>query len=109
MAIPAVALNAYAQAASMGGSASAGAASGAAKSAAGGAGSFGDFLEKAINDTVNTGKASEHQMAATAASKDSSIVDVVTAVSEAETTLQTVVAIRDKVIAAYQDIIKMPI
>jgi flagellar hook-basal body complex protein FliE len=33
----------------------------------------------------------------------------VTAVSQAETTLQTVVAVRDKVIAAYQDIIKMPI
>ncbi|WP_293552827.1 flagellar hook-basal body complex protein FliE [Parvibaculum sp.] len=106
MAIPSVALNAYAQAASMGGGTGANAAGGAAKGAAG---SFGDFLEKAINETVSTGKASEHQMAATAASKDSSIVDVVTAVSEAETTLQTVVAIRDKVIAAYQDIIKMPI
>jgi flagellar hook-basal body complex protein FliE len=107
MAIPAVALNAYAQAASMGGGTGA-AQTGLAKGAADG-GSFGDFLQKAIDETVSTGKASEHQMAATAASKDSSIVDVVTAVSEAETTLQTVVAVRDKVIAAYQDIIKMPI
>lgn len=107
MAIPAVALNAYAQAAGMGGSTGA-AQTGIAKEAAGG-GSFGDFLEKAINETVNTGKASEHQMAATAAARDGSIVDVVTAVAEAETTLQTVVAVRDKVIAAYQDIIKMPI
>jgi flagellar hook-basal body complex protein FliE len=48
-------------------------------------------------------------MAATAGSKDGSLVDVVTAVAEAETTLQTVVAVRDKVIAAYQDIMKMPI
>jgi flagellar hook-basal body complex protein FliE len=106
MAIPAVALNAYAQAASMG-SGTGAAQAGIAKETTGG--SFGDFLQKAINETVDTGKASEHQMAATAAAKDSSIVDVVTAVSEAETTLQTVVAVRDKVIAAYQDIIKMPI
>jgi flagellar hook-basal body complex protein FliE len=108
MAIPAVALNAYAQAASMGGTNAA--QTGIAKGAVGGGnGSFGDFLEKAISETVSTGKASEHQMAVTTAAKDNSIVDVVTAVSEAETTLQTVVAVRDKVIAAYQDIIKMPI
>lgn len=106
MAIPSVALNAYAQAASMGGGSGAAKAS-SLKEAAGG--SFGDFLEKAVNETVNSGKASEHQMAASAASKDGSIVDVVTAVAEAETTLQTVVAVRDKVIAAYQDIIRMPI
>jgi flagellar hook-basal body complex protein FliE len=37
------------------------------------------------------------------------IQEVVTAVAEAELTLQTVVAIRDKVIEAYQDIIRMPI
>jgi flagellar hook-basal body complex protein FliE len=37
------------------------------------------------------------------------IQEVVTAVAEAELTLQTVVAIRDKVIEAYQEIIRMPI
>ncbi|HEX7777544.1 MAG TPA: flagellar hook-basal body complex protein FliE [Parvibaculum sp.] len=77
--------------------------------AAKGAGGFSDFLEKAINDTVSSGKVSEQQMATSAASKDGNIVDVVTAVAEAETTLQTVVAVRDKVIAAYQDIMRMPI
>jgi flagellar hook-basal body complex protein FliE len=35
--------------------------------------------------------------------------DVVTAVTTAEVTLQTVVAIRDKVISAYQDILRMPV
>jgi len=35
--------------------------------------------------------------------------DVVAAVSNAEVTLQTVVAVRDRVISAYQDIIRMPI
>jgi len=34
--------------------------------------------------------------------------DLVTAVSEAELTLNTVVAVRDRVINAYQDIIRMP-
>jgi flagellar hook-basal body complex protein FliE len=37
------------------------------------------------------------------------IRDVVMAVNNAEVTLQTVVAVRDKVIAAYQDIMRMPI
>jgi len=35
--------------------------------------------------------------------------DIVTAVAQAEMTLNTVVAIRDRVITAYNDIIKMPI
>lgn len=35
--------------------------------------------------------------------------DLVTAVANAELTLSTVVAVRDRVITAYQDIIRMPI
>jgi flagellar hook-basal body complex protein FliE len=41
--------------------------------------------------------------------KEAELTDVVTAVSNAELTLQTVVTIRDRVIQAYQDIIRMPI
>ena len=37
------------------------------------------------------------------------IVDVVTAVSETEVAIDAVVAVRDRVIAAYEDIMKMPI
>ena len=37
------------------------------------------------------------------------MVDVVTAVAETETAVQTMVSVRDKVIAAYEDILKMPI
>lgn len=107
MAIPAAALNAYAQAARMGGNTST-VANSAAKEALGGGG-FGDFLEKAIDKSVDASKASEHQMAVSATGNGSNLIDVVTAVSEAETTLQTVMAVRDKVIAAYQDIIKMQI
>lgn len=105
MTIPAsVAINAYARAAGIGGGA------GAQPGAAGaGVGSFGDLLDKAIGESIDTSKTSERQIAATAATKDGSLVDVVMAVAEAETTLQTVVAVRDKVIAAYLDIMKMPI
>ena len=41
--------------------------------------------------------------------KQAELADVITAVSNAEVTLQTVVAIRDRVIQAYQDIMRMPI
>ena len=37
------------------------------------------------------------------------MVDVVTAVAETETAFQTLVSVRDKVIAAYEDVMKMPI
>ncbi|MGB9349114.1 MAG: flagellar hook-basal body complex protein FliE, partial [Pseudolabrys sp.] len=37
------------------------------------------------------------------------IVDVVTAVSETEVAIDAVVAVRDRVIQAYEDIMKMPI
>ncbi len=37
------------------------------------------------------------------------MIDVVTAVAESETAIQALVSVRDKVIAAYEDILKMPI
>ena len=37
------------------------------------------------------------------------MVDVVTAVAETEVAIDAMVAVRDKVIAAYEDIMKMPI
>lgn len=37
------------------------------------------------------------------------LTDIITAVSNAELTLQTVVVVRDRVIQAYQEIIRMPI
>ena len=40
---------------------------------------------------------------------ESDLTAVVTAVSNAELTLQTIVAVRDRVIQAYQDILRMPI
>jgi len=37
------------------------------------------------------------------------LIDVVTAISSAEASLETVMAVRDQVISAYQEIMRMPI
>ena len=70
--------------------------------------SFGDFLKDQIDNVVETGKTSE-RTAIKAMSGDAELVDVVTAISAAEVTLETVVAVRDKVIGAYNEIQRMPI
>ena len=46
---------------------------------------------------------------ASAVAGEADLTDVVTAVSNAEMTLQTVVTVRDRVVAAYQEILRMPI
>ena len=58
--------------------------------------------------SVEAGKAAE-LATASAVSGEADLTDVVTAVSNAEITLQTVVTVRDRVIAAYQEILRMPI
>lgn len=70
--------------------------------------SFGEFLKDQINDVVETGNHGE-KMAISAMAGDAELVDVVTAISAAEVTLETVVAVRDKVLGAYNDIMRMPI
>lgn len=96
------AINAYAQAAKMG----VGAGAGEAQAAAGT--SFGDMLSNVLSDAASTGRAAEAKAGDLMKGKGD-IVDVVTAVNAAEMSLETVVAIRDRVIAAYQDIMRMPI
>ena len=56
-----------------------------------------------------TSHASAGAQAHAVATGKSNMVDVVTAVAETETAVQTLVSVRDKVIAAYEDILKMPI
>jgi flagellar hook-basal body complex protein FliE len=103
-AIPAAAAAAYQSIARIGG----GAASAQATSPAAGAGSFSDFLTGAIKDGVQTMKTGE-QLATQQVAGNANIVDVVNAVNSAEITLDTVVAVRDKVVQAYQSIMNMPI
>lgn len=71
-------------------------------------GGFGDILKSAMTDAVQASKQAEHQMAAQVAGK-TELVDVVTAISAAEASLETVMAVRDQVISAYQEIMRMPI
>ncbi len=104
--LPAAAAAAYQSIASMGTSATPTAA-GAGLSETG-AGGFGDFLSDAMKDAVSTMKKGEQAAGAHLAGK-ADIVDVVNAVNKAEITLDTVVAVRDKVVAAYQSIMNMPI
>jgi flagellar hook-basal body complex protein FliE len=61
-----------------------------------------------VKSSVSTIKQGE-QMAAKQAAGQADIVDVVNSVNAAEITLDTVVAVRDKVVAAYQSIMNMPI
>ncbi len=70
--------------------------------------SFGSVLKEAMNAISATGRKSDAQTHAMANGK-ANMVDVVTAVSETEVAIDAVVAVRDKVIAAYEDIMKMPI
>lgn len=65
---------------------------------------IGDAMERAVGVVRNS-----EQVSAAAVAGKASLTDLVTAISSAELTLNTVVAIRDRVIGAYQDIIKMPI
>ena len=70
--------------------------------------SFADFLQDSTQQAIDTLKGGE-KMAAKAITEEADIVDVVEAVNAAELTLQTVVSIRDRLVAAYQEIMRMPI
>jgi flagellar hook-basal body complex protein FliE len=69
---------------------------------------FGAMLKGVMNDAVQTTKTAEMQIAAGAQGK-AEMIDVVTAIASAESSLETVMAVRDQVIAAYQEIMRMPI
>jgi len=69
---------------------------------------FASLLKDALNAVNETGHKSDAQAQALIAVK-ANIVDVVTAVAESEVAIDAVVSVRDKVIQAYEDIMKMPI
>ena len=71
-------------------------------------GSFGDLLRHAAGNVVDTISKGE-QASLQAATGSADLTAVTAAVNNAEVAVQTVVAIRDRVISAYQDIMRMPI
>ena len=84
---------------------------GAAGAGAGGAvdgGAFADLVKSAIAEAARIGKTAESASIA-AVNDRADLTKVVTAVAEAELALQTVVTIRDRVIEAYREIMRMPI
>ncbi|RKE72433.1 flagellar hook-basal body complex protein FliE [Pseudorhodoplanes sinuspersici] len=69
---------------------------------------FGSLLKDAmgqVNQAARTGDAQSHAMVTGKAN----VVDVVTAVAESEVAVDALVAVRDRVVAAYEEIMRMPI
>lgn len=69
---------------------------------------FGATLSRTLESAVQSGHAAEDR-AMQAVAGEGSLAEVVTALAHAELTLQTATAVRDRVVQAYQDIMKMPI
>jgi flagellar hook-basal body complex protein FliE len=81
---------------------------GAKGPAAGAAQDFLNMVKSAAEEAVKTGQKAESMSVAGVAGQ-ADLMDVVRAVGNAEITLQTVVAVRDKMVNAYQELIRMPI
>ena len=106
MPTPAIAANAYAALSRLG-TDPANVGAGLGKSPDGGP-NFSAMLKDVIDAVSHSAQKSDVQAQAVAGGK-ANMIDVVTAVAETETAVQTLVSVRDKVIAAYEEILKMQI
>lgn len=103
MSSPAVAANAYASLARL-----TDPAAGLSKATSTEGAGFGEMLKNALGTVVEAGRHSDGQSQALAAG-NANIVDVVTAVAETEVAVSALVSVRDKVVQAYEEIMRMPI
>jgi flagellar hook-basal body complex protein FliE len=71
-------------------------------------GDFGATLERAMQGAVDTFHTTDGKVTE-ALNGGGNLTEVVTALARAQLTLQTATTIRDRVVQAYQDIMKMPI
>lgn len=69
---------------------------------------FASLVRSAIDEAIKIGEKSE-QLSIQGVNDRADLNQVVTAVAEAEVTLQTVVSVRDKVLESYKQILRMPI
>lgn len=69
---------------------------------------FQNFLSKAIDNSAGVAAQAE-TTALNLVAGQANLVDLATAVTNAEMVIETVVAVRDKVISAYNDIVRMPL
>jgi flagellar hook-basal body complex protein FliE len=80
----------------------------ASSEAAPGGADFGSILAQAAKNSMASLKEGEQASLRALAGK-ADVGQVVQAISAAETTLQATIAVRDRVVQAYQEIIRMPI
>jgi flagellar hook-basal body complex protein FliE len=86
----------------------------AAKTSGGAAGKgaqgtdFGKVLADQMQGMIDQGKKSD-QMSLDMLNGKANVVDVVTAISQTQLAMESMVAVRDKVISAYEEIMRMPI
>ena len=72
------------------------------------AGGFGAMVQAMVGDAAGKLRTADVATARQIAGKGD-LIDVVTAIGAAETALDTVVAVRDRVVSAYSDIMRMQI
>ena len=75
---------------------------------AGGGGDFMGMVKDAAKTSLQSLKAGD-VASAKEVTGETNLPELIQAVSQAEMTLQTTVAVRDRMISAYQDIMRMPI
>lgn len=71
-------------------------------------GSFGAMIQTMVHDAAGSLRTAEVESAKQVAGKGD-MIDVVTAIGAAEAALDTVVAVRDRVVSAYSEIMRMQI
>ena len=74
----------------------------------GGGQNFAQMLAQQVQGVVDTGKTSD-TMAMDMVNGKANVVDMVTALSETEIAIESMVTVRDRVISAYEEIMRMPI
>lgn len=72
------------------------------------AGGFSEMVQNALRGAVDSGRKADAQSMQAVQGKGN-LIDVVTAVTESEAAIETLVAVRDRVINAYEEIMRMPI
>ena len=70
--------------------------------------SFAALLKDAVGSVAEVGRKADAQTVSMAQGK-ANVMDVVTAVAETDVAVSTLVSVRDRVIQAYEDIMRMPI
>lgn len=76
---------------------------------AGSAEDFSKLVTNAIEETVSSQKAAYEVSSRAAAGEEIPMHEVIASINKAETTLQTMLTVRDRAVEAYQQILQMPI